>query len=60
MIRIELSDRLIPDEPDYNEVDDDIEEEFDESQMRGRAVCRSCKQLRNDVLNDNGYCSDCD
>lgn len=60
MIRIELSDRPIPDEPDYNEVDDDIEEEFDESQMRGRGMCRGCKEMKNDVLADNGYCSDCD
>ncbi len=32
----------------------------DESQQRGRAICRSCKEMKNDVLADNGYCSDCD
>jgi hypothetical protein len=45
------------------ECDKDYEEEeytFDESQMRGRAICRACKEIKFDVLADNGYCSDCD
>ncbi len=33
---------------------------IDESQQRGRAVCRTCKEMKNDVLADNGYCGDCD
>lgn len=38
----------------------DEQYEIDEAELRGRAVCRGCKEMRNDVLNDNGYCSDCD
>ena len=34
--------------------------EIDESQKRGRGYCRSCKKIKYDVLNDNGYCGDCD
>ena len=33
---------------------------LDESQMRGTAICRSCKKLKHNVLTDNGYCGDCD
>jgi hypothetical protein len=34
--------------------------EIDESQMRGRGFCRGCKEMKNDILADNGYCGDCD
>lgn len=34
--------------------------EKDESELRYRGICRACKQLKNDVLADNGYCGDCD
>ena len=38
-----------PNDPDY-----------DEAQQRAYAWCRGCKQMKYDVLNDNGYCGDCD
>jgi len=34
--------------------------EQDESEMRGYGYCRACKKMKHDVLNDNGYCGDCD
>ncbi len=44
---------------DYDEKYND-EDEIDESQLRGRGTCRACKEIKFDVLADNGYCSDCD
>ena len=41
----------IPDDREYNEVDDD-NEEIDESQLRGYGRCRACKEMKHDVLND--------
>lgn len=39
---------------------EDEDEGLDESQMRYSGYCRGCKELKHDVLADNGYCGDCD
>jgi len=37
-----------------------MDEEIDESQLRGYGRCRHCKEMKFDILNDNGICGDCD
>jgi hypothetical protein len=39
--------------------EDNYDEGLDESQMRYRGFCRGCKEIKYDVLADDGYCSDC-
>jgi len=36
------------------------EDDYDDpSQMRYRGFCRGCKEVKNDLSGDDGYCGDC-
>jgi len=38
---------------------DEPEEDIDPAQSRYRGKCRACKEIKNDISGDDGYCGDC-